>query len=56
MSLSMQILNQDDLADADDAGLAVARCYLVGRVEIDDVLPRVAGCQSKNQSAGVVRK
>jgi hypothetical protein len=28
VSLSVHILNKDDLADADDAGLAVARRYL----------------------------
>jgi hypothetical protein len=39
MSLSMHILDEDDFADADDASLAVARSYLIGCIEVDDVLP-----------------
>jgi hypothetical protein len=46
-TLSMHILDQDDLADADDARLAIAGCYLIGRVEINDVLPPSSGVPAK---------
>jgi len=34
--LSMQVLDEDDFADANDAGLAVARCDLIGSIDAMD--------------------
>ena len=38
-----RVLDQDDLAGADDPALAVARGYFDASIEIDDVLPAWCG-------------
>jgi hypothetical protein len=48
MALAAGVLDQEHLAGADDAALAVAGRDLHAAVEVDDILAARAGCQSRS--------